>query len=173
MDIKELDIRKAGRGLRDKDFSSVELTKACFDRIKETDDRLKSFITLTEDVAMKEAESADKRIQSGENNPLLGIPASIKDVILTKNILTTASSNMLKNYIPAEDATLMEKLDAEGMVMLGKVNCDAFAHGGSTENSDFFTTHNPWDLDRVFLFTWNRYGRIDPLPRFFLRRGRT
>jgi len=63
--------------------------------------------------------------------------------------LTTASSNMLKNYIPAEDATLMEKLDAEGMVMLGKVNCDAFAHGGSTENSDFFTTHNPWDLDRV------------------------
>lgn len=144
-----MDIRKVAKGLRAKEFSSVELTKACFERIKETDDKLKSFVTLTEDVAIKEAEEADKKIQSGEDNALLGVPASIKDVVLTKNILTTACSNILKNYIPAENATLMDKLNEKGMVMLGKVNCDAFAHGGSTENSDFFTTHNPWDLDRV------------------------
>ncbi|MFA7169524.1 MAG: Asp-tRNA(Asn)/Glu-tRNA(Gln) amidotransferase subunit GatA [Candidatus Paceibacterota bacterium] len=149
MEIKDLDIRKAAKGLREKEFSSVELAKACFEKIGSTDDKLKSFITLTENLAMKEAEEADKRIQSGEDSPLLGIPASIKDIVLTKNILTTASSNILKNYIPAEDATLIEKLDSKGMVMLGKVNCDAFAHGSSTENSDFFTSHNPWDLDRV------------------------
>ncbi|MFA6897601.1 MAG: Asp-tRNA(Asn)/Glu-tRNA(Gln) amidotransferase subunit GatA [Patescibacteria group bacterium] len=149
MDIKELDIQKAAKGLRVKEFSSVELTKACFDRIKATDDRLKSFITLTEDFAMTEAAAADEKIQRGEGGALLGIPASIKDVILTKNIETTAASNILKNYIPAEDATVIEKLNEEGMVMLGKVNCDAFAHGASTENSDFFTSHNPWDLERV------------------------
>lgn len=149
MEIKELDIQKAGEGLRKKEFSSVELTKACLDRIGATDDKLKSFITLTGDLAIKEAEEADRRIQAGEEGPLLGIPASIKDIVLTKNVLTTAASNILKNYIPAEDATLMSKLNAEGMVMLGKVNCDAFAHGSSTENSDFFTSHNPWDLDRV------------------------
>lgn len=149
MDIKELDIRRAGEGLRKKEFSSVELTKECLDRIKETDEKLKSFITVTEDQALAEAAEADRRLKAGDKNFLLGIPASIKDVILTKKVRTTASSNMLSNYIPAEDATLIERLKAEGMVMLGKVNCDAFAHGGSTENSDFFTSHNPWDLERV------------------------
>jgi aspartyl-tRNA(Asn)/glutamyl-tRNA(Gln) amidotransferase subunit A len=149
MDIAELDISKASAGLLNKEFSSVELTQACLDRIKETDDRLKSFITVTEELALEEAAAADERIGEGEKGALLGVPASIKEVILTKNILTTASSNILRNYIPAEDATLLTKLNAEGMVMLGKVNCDAFAHGSSTENSDFFTSHNPWDLDRV------------------------
>ncbi|MDD3190421.1 MAG: Asp-tRNA(Asn)/Glu-tRNA(Gln) amidotransferase subunit GatA [Candidatus Pacebacteria bacterium] len=149
MEIIDLDIQKAAKGLADKEFSSVELTQSCLEKIKKTDNELKSFITVTDGLALKEAARADERIKSGENNPLLGIPSSIKDVILTKNILTTASSNILKNYIPAESATLMDKLDAKGMVMLGKVNCDAFAHGSSTENSDFFTSHNPWDLDRV------------------------
>lgn len=149
MDIKELDILGVRKGLQAKEFSSVELAEACFDRIKETDEKLKSFVALTEDLAIKQAREADRKIQNGEDNLLLGVPASIKDVILTKNILTTACSNMLKDYIPAENATLIDKLEEKGMVMLGKVNCDAFAHGGSTENSDFFTTHNPWDLDRV------------------------
>lgn len=149
MDIKELDIRTAAKGLREKEFSSVELTKACYDRIKATDDRIKSFITLTEDVAMRSAQAADEKIARGEGGALTGVPASIKDVVLTKGITTTASSNILRNYIPSENATLMDKLYGEGMVMLGKTNCDAFAHGSSTENSDFFTSHNPWDLDRV------------------------
>lgn len=149
MDILDLDIEKAHQGLVSGDFTSVDLTKACFERIKKTDELLKSFITLTEESALMEAEEADRRIKSGENGMLLGIPCSIKDVVLTKGVLTTASSNILKNYIPAEDATLIKKLKNAGMVMLGKVNCDAFAHGSSTENSDFFTSRNPWDLERV------------------------
>jgi aspartyl-tRNA(Asn)/glutamyl-tRNA(Gln) amidotransferase subunit A len=149
MDITDLDIKKAGEGLRKKEFSSVEITKACFERIKATDGKLRSFISLNEDGALRQAEEADKRIADGEEGKLLGIPASIKDVILTKGIETTAASNILRGYIPAEDATLIGKLNAEGMVMIGKVNCDAFAHGASTENSDFGPSRNPWDIDRV------------------------
>ena len=151
MQLNELTISQASKGLRNKEFSSVELTRACLDRIKNTDDKIKSFITVTENYALLQAEKADQRIKSGdkENNFLLGIPCSIKDIILTKNILTTAASKILNNYIPPYDATLITKLKKAGMVMLGKVNCDAFAHGSSTENSDFFTTRNPWDLERV------------------------
>ena len=127
------------------------MTRACLDRIKNTDDEIKSFITVTENHALLQAEKADQKIKAGDekDNFLLGIPCSIKDIILTKNILTTAASKILNNYIPPYDATLITKLKKAGMVMLGKVNCDAFAHGCSTENSDFFTTHNPWDLERV------------------------
>jgi aspartyl-tRNA(Asn)/glutamyl-tRNA(Gln) amidotransferase subunit A len=151
MQLNELTILEASKGLKNKEFSSVELTKACLKRIKETDSKIKSFITVTEDVALAQAKMADKEIRSGngEKNFLLGVPCSIKDVIVTKDILTTAASNILNNYIPPYDATLIEKLKGRGMVMLGKVNCDAFAHGSSTENSDFFTTRNPWDLERV------------------------
>lgn len=151
MNLNKLTITKASKGLRNKDFSSVELTTACLDKIKKTDDKIKSFITITEKVALEQARKADQKIRNGEeeNNLLLGIPCSIKDIILTKDVLTTAASNILKNYIPPYDATLISKLKNRGMVMLGKVNCDAFAHGSSTENSDFFTTHNPWDLERV------------------------
>lgn len=151
MKLNELTISQAIAGLQSKKFSSVELTRACLDRIKSTDDKIKSFITVTENYALLQAEKADKRIQSGDekDNFLLGVPCSIKDIILTKNILTTAASKILNNYIPPYDATLITKLKKEGMVMLGKVNCDAFAHGCSTENSDFFTTRNPWDLERV------------------------
>ncbi len=151
MNLNELNITEAGEGLRKKEFSSLELTGACLERIEKTDDKIKSFITVTKDMAIEQAKEADKKIKSGEmsDNLLLGIPCSIKDIILTKGVLTTAASNILKNYIPPYDATLISKLKKRGMVMLGKVNCDAFAHGASTENSDFFTTHNPWDLERV------------------------
>ncbi len=151
MSLNKLTISQASEGLHNKDFSSVELTKACLDEIKKTDDKIKSFITVTENYALLQAEKADQKIKNGDekNNLLLGVPCSIKDVILTKDILTTAASNILKNYIPPYDATLILKLKNCGMVMLGKVNCDAFAHGASTENSDFWTTHNPLDLERV------------------------
>ncbi|MEA2098248.1 MAG: Asp-tRNA(Asn)/Glu-tRNA(Gln) amidotransferase subunit GatA [Patescibacteria group bacterium] len=150
MNLNELNIAQASIGLKNKEFSSVELTEACFGRIKKTDDKIKSFITITEDLAIKQAKEADKKIKvREENNTLLGIPCSIKDIINTKGVLTTAASNILKNYIPAYNATLILKLHKQGMVMLGKVNCDAFAHGASTENSDYFVTHNPWDLERV------------------------
>jgi aspartyl-tRNA(Asn)/glutamyl-tRNA(Gln) amidotransferase subunit A len=151
MKLNELNIVEASDGLRKKEFSSLELAEACLSKIEKTDDKIKSFITTTRDIAIKQAKEADEKIKSGKegNNLLLGIPCSIKDIILTKGILTTAASNILKNYIPPYDATLISKLKKAGMVMLGKVNCDAFAHGASTENSDFFTTHNPWDLERV------------------------
>ncbi|MCK5466082.1 Asp-tRNA(Asn)/Glu-tRNA(Gln) amidotransferase subunit GatA [Candidatus Parcubacteria bacterium] len=151
MNLNKLTISQASDGLQNKDFSSVELTKACLDRIKETDDKIKSFITVTENYALLEAKKADQKIKAGDKKDdlLLGVPCSIKDIILTKDILTTAASNILKDYIPPYDATLISKLKKRGMVMLGKVNCDAFAHGASTENSDFFTTHNPLDLERV------------------------
>ncbi|MFZ2970260.1 MAG: Asp-tRNA(Asn)/Glu-tRNA(Gln) amidotransferase subunit GatA [Minisyncoccia bacterium] len=151
MNLNELNITEANQGLRKKEFSSLELAKACLERIKATDEKIKSFITVTSDLALEQARSADKRIKAGEvkENLLLGIPCSIKDIILTKNVLTTAASNILKNYIPPYDATLIKKLKERGMVMVGKVNCDAFAHGASTEHSDFFVSHNPWDLERV------------------------
>lgn len=151
MTLNELNIVEANKGLRNKDFSSVELTKACLARIEETDEKIRSFITVTADLALEQAKDADERIEKGEaeENLLLGIPCSIKDIILTKDVLTTAASNILKNYIPPYDATLIKRLKKRGMVMVGKVNCDAFAHGASTENSDFFVSHNPWDLDRV------------------------
>jgi len=139
MELSELNISKINEGLRKKEFSSVELTRTYLDRIKKTDERVKSFITVTEGLALKQAEEADERIGKGEaeSNSLLGVPCSIKDVILTEGVLTTAASNILKNYIPPYDATLVGRLKERGMVMLGKVNCDAFAHGASTENSDF------------------------------------
>lgn len=151
MKLEELNISKINEAFRKKEFSSKELTKAYLERIKKIDDKVKSYVTVTEDLALKQAENADERIKKGEaeENMLLGVPSSIKDVITTEGVLTTASSNILKNYIPPYDATLIARLKQKGMVMLGKVNCDAFAHGASTENSDFFVTHNPWDLERV------------------------
>lgn len=150
MNLNELTILEASTGLKNKEFSSVELTEACLNRVEKTDDKIKSFITVTEDLAIKQAKEADKKIKAEKNNDaLLGIPCSIKDIINTRGILTTAASNILKNYIPSYNATLISKLHKQGMVMIGKVNCDAFAHGASTENSDYFTTHNPWDLERV------------------------
>jgi len=151
MKLNELTILEASKGLRNKEFSSFELTKSCLERIKDTDERIKSFITVTEELALSQAEKADEAVASGEaeNSLLVGIPCSVKDVIVTKGVLTTAASNILKNYVPPYDATLVKRLKKAGMVMLGKVNCDAFAHGSSTENSDFFTTRNPWDIERV------------------------
>ncbi len=150
MNLNELNITQASIGLQNKEFSSVELTKSYLSRMKKTDGKIRSFITVTEDSALKQAKEADKKIKTGESdNALLGIPCSIKDIINTKGVLTTAASNILKNYVPAYDATLISRLKREGMVMLGKVNCDAFAHGASTENSDYFVTHNPWDPERV------------------------
>ena len=151
MKLSELNISKINEGFRKKEFSSVEITREYLGRIKKTDEKVKSYITVTEDLALEQAKKADERIARGEaqESILLGVPCSIKDVILTEGVLTTAASNILKNYIPPFDATLVRKLKEKGMVMLGKVNCDAFAHGASTENSDFFVSHNPWDLDRV------------------------
>ena len=132
-----------------RDVSSVELTQACLDRINQVEDRIKSFVTLTPDLALKRAQEADRLIASGAAGPLTGIPVQIKDVMCTEGIRTTCSSRMLETFVPVYTATAVEKLFEQGVVLLGKGNMDEFAMGSSTENSAFFPTHNPWNVDRV------------------------
>jgi aspartyl-tRNA(Asn)/glutamyl-tRNA(Gln) amidotransferase subunit A len=142
-------IHEAGELLARQEISSLELTHAVLERIKEVDGNVRAFVTLTEDLALHQAKASDQRIQKGDATPLTGIPALIKDNICTKGVRTTCSSRMLEGFIPPYDATVMEKLNASGIVMVGKANMDEFAMGSSCEHSAFFPTHNPWDLSRV------------------------
>jgi aspartyl-tRNA(Asn)/glutamyl-tRNA(Gln) amidotransferase subunit A len=149
-ELYELSIAEAGDLLRQKKISSVELTRAHLERVRALDDKVKAFTLVTDDLAMKQAQAADLHFRRGDAvSPLTGIPIAIKDVISTKGITTTSGSNMLKNFKPPFDATVMERLNAIGAVMVGKTNMDEFAMGSSTEHSAFFPTHNPWDLERA------------------------
>lgn len=149
----QLTIIQALSGLQQRKFTSVELTRAYLKRIAQVDKKIKAFITITADYALKQAQKADNIYQKNPEKikayPLLGIPVSVKDLFSTKGILTTAGSNILKNYTPSYDATVIKRLKDAGAVILGKTNLDAFAHGSSTEASDFFTTLNPWDQTRL------------------------
>jgi aspartyl-tRNA(Asn)/glutamyl-tRNA(Gln) amidotransferase subunit A len=147
--LNRLNLKQAKEGLEKKDFSSVELTKACIAQIEKTDEKLKAFVTFTKDEALKEAEKADKLIANGDNKSLLGIPIAIKDNFSTKGIRTTASAKVLDDYIPPFDATVVKKLKDAGMVLLGKTNMDAWAHGSSTETSDYGPSKNPWNLNHL------------------------
>ena len=148
-ELWRLTIHEARDGLTRRDFSSVELTRSCLDRIERVESRVKAFVTVTGDVALEQAERADRILAAGEAQPLTGIPMQLKDLICTKGIRTTCASRMLENYVPVYDATVAEKLGEQGAVLLGKGNMDEFAMGSSCENSAFFPTHNPWDLTRV------------------------
>jgi aspartyl-tRNA(Asn)/glutamyl-tRNA(Gln) amidotransferase subunit A len=148
-ELWELTIHQAHQKLARRETSSVELTRACLDRIGQVEEQVKSFITITEDLALKQAEGADQRIAEGEGQPLTGIPVQIKDLICTRGIPTTCASHMLKDYIPEYNATAVSRLLGQGVVLLGKGNMDEFGMGSSCENSAFFPTHNPWDLRRV------------------------
>jgi aspartyl-tRNA(Asn)/glutamyl-tRNA(Gln) amidotransferase subunit A len=145
----DLTIHEAHQLLRRRELSSLELTKAVLERIAEVEHKVRSFMTVTEDIALTQARQSDERIKAGQLSPLTGIPALIKDNMCTKGVRTTCSSKMLENFVPPYNATVVEKLDAAGMVMVGKGNMDEFAMGSSTENSAFFPTCNPWDLQRV------------------------
>ncbi len=137
------------RGLRAREFSSVELTQSCLARIEALDGRLNSLITVTGEQALAQALAADKRLARGDGGPLTGIPLLHKDIFCTRGVLTSCGSRMLDNFVAPYDATVVQRLDAAGMCMLGKTNMDEFAMGSSTESSCFGPVHNPWDLDRV------------------------
>jgi len=146
MELHQLSILQAKDGLKKGKFSAKELVGLVFERIKKIDKKIKAFVTLNEKEALAQAEKADQ-VKDFEKKPLLGIPIAVKDNFCTCGLRTTASSNILKNYIPVYDATVVEKLKTAGAILVGKTNMDAWAHGSSTETSDFFTTRNPWNLD--------------------------
>jgi aspartyl-tRNA(Asn)/glutamyl-tRNA(Gln) amidotransferase subunit A len=148
-DLWQLTVEQARQGLVRREFSSVELTRSCLDRIHQLEDRLKAFVTVTEEVALSQAQEADDRIASGMQQPLTGIPMQLKDLLSTRGIRTTCASRMLEDYVPAYDATAVSKLRDQGAVLLGKGNMDEFGMGSSSESSAFFPTRNPWDLSRV------------------------
>jgi aspartyl-tRNA(Asn)/glutamyl-tRNA(Gln) amidotransferase subunit A len=149
MDLCRLTIHEAGDLLRRREISSPELTQACLDRIAAVDPAVRAFVTVCADQALQQAEEADRRIRNDEATPLTGIPATIKDNMCTRGVRTTCSSRMLEGFVPPYDATVVQRLNAAGMVMLGKANMDEFAMGSSTEHSAFFPSRNPWDLTRV------------------------
>jgi aspartyl-tRNA(Asn)/glutamyl-tRNA(Gln) amidotransferase subunit A len=148
-ELTDLTISEAHDLLSSGEVSSVELTQAYLDRIAALDGAVMAFLKVTGDVALDQARQADARRRAGEDHPLLGMPLAYKDVLATTGVETTCGSRILEGYRPPYTATALQKLEALGAVMVGKTNMDEFAMGSSTENSGYFTTHNPWDLERV------------------------
>ena len=135
--------------IQDKEVSVTEITKIFLERSKEINLKINSLITVCEDSAIKHAKEIDSNFEEYKNKPLLGVPISVKDVISTKNIKTTAGSKMLNNYIPPYDAFVVDKLKDAGAIIISKSNCDEFAMGSSNETSFFGPCLNPWDLNTV------------------------
>lgn len=143
-------IRELHQQLIKKERSAVEIAEAALERIHALEPKVHSFLHVTADQALQQARQVDARIAAGEEIGLLmGIPIGIKDNLCTKGIPTTCASRILENFVPPYESTVTQKLADAGMVMVGKTNLDEFAMGGSTENSAFYPTCNPWDLDRV------------------------
>jgi aspartyl-tRNA(Asn)/glutamyl-tRNA(Gln) amidotransferase subunit A len=141
-------ITDLAKGLRSGEFSSVELTQAFLDRIKRHSS-LNCYITVTEDLALQAAKAADDRIAKGDATLLTGIPIAQKDIFCTQGVKTTCGSKMLDNFIAPYNATVVEKFNQAGSVMLGKLNMDEFAMGSSNETSYYGAVRNPWDLNAI------------------------
>ena len=142
MELYHLTIHELQDKLANKEITVDEVLDSYYQRIEDVDDKIKAYVTLTE-------EEARERVTAGTSGKLSGIPLAIKDNISTDGIRTTCSSKILNNYVPPYNATVMEKLNKEGSITLGKTNLDEFAMGSSTENSGFFTTRNPWNLEHA------------------------
>jgi len=142
-------ITELALGLRQHEYSSVELTQYFLERIAKYDNQLNSFITVTNDSALATAAIADKRLAANEANILTGIPLAHKDLFCTNGVKTSCGSKMLDNFIAPYDATVVEKCKATGMIMLGKTNMDEFAMGSSNETSFYGPVKNPWDINTV------------------------
>ena len=149
MELNKLSLSEIKIGLEKGDFTSTELTSHYLERIEKHDGQLNSFISVTSDHALEQAKAADQRYKNEDALPLDGIPIAHKDIFCTKGILTTCGSRMLSNFESPYSATVYEKLDKQGMVMLGKTNMDEFAMGSSNETSFFGKVKNPWNLDYV------------------------
>ncbi len=146
MDLYELTLHELQEQLHNKQVSSEEIVKSVFGRIKEVEDKLQAFITLDEEGALDRARKCDAR---GDFPSIMGIPYGLKDIICSQGIRTTCGSKILENFVPFYDATVASRLKESGGVLVGKLNMDEFAMGSSTEQSAFFPTRNPWDLERV------------------------
>ena len=144
-----LTIEQAAQELGAGRLTSVALTEAVLDRIVAVDNDVRAYLTLAPEMALEQAAEADRRRAAGEDGPLLGVPLAIKDVISVEGLPATAGSRLLEDYVPPYSATAVERLCQAGAVVLGKTNTDEFAMGSSTENSAYFATRNPWDLERV------------------------
>src|SRR5436305_7722537 len=136
--------------LVDREISSVELTESVLGQIDAVGEKTKAYLLVTRDLALRQAKAADERLRAKRDvRPLTGIPIALKDVLCVKDVTSTAGSKILKGFLPPYNATVVERLEAEGAVFLGKTNCDEFAMGSSNENSGYWPVHNPWALDRV------------------------
>ncbi len=149
MELYELTITQAHEKLKTKAISSLELTRSVLSRIEQVESKVGAYITLTPELALEQARQADQEISKGRIGPLTGIPIGVKDLISTRGIKTTCASRILENYTPPFDATVMSRLNKEGIVLIGKTNMDEFAMGSSTENSAIKNTRNPWNLEHI------------------------
>ncbi len=148
-DLHRLSIREMTEGLASAQFSSREITEHYLKRIEKIDAQVKSYVTVTPEQALAEADAADALLKAGGANVLTGVPLAHKDIFCTQGIKTTAGSKILDNFISPYDATVVAKAKAAGLVTLGKVNMDEFAMGSTSESSYFGATANPWALDHV------------------------
>ena len=150
MEITELTVHELIEKMQNNELTSQEITKAYVDRINEKEKDVQAFVTTLTDEAISRAKEIDEKRKTGDEvSKFAGIPIGIKDNICTKGVNTTCSSKMLENFVSPYDATVMEKINSEEMINLGKLNMDEFAMGASTEYSAFHKTHNPWNLNAV------------------------